>query len=81
MCIAWSRRVDQIKMLHDRWPEKKIWVTELAPSTEGDEAPHCPWLVEEMKTWMKKVVTQVRDLDYVEKIFGTRGLGYVLIFF
>ncbi|KAL8671149.1 MAG: hypothetical protein Q9168_004348 [Polycauliona sp. 1 TL-2023] len=25
--------VDQIKMLHDRWPDKKLWITELSPST------------------------------------------------
>lgn len=34
--------LNQINMLHDRWPEKKIWVTELTPSIGGDEAPHYP---------------------------------------
>ncbi|KAL8850210.1 MAG: hypothetical protein Q9221_004809 [Calogaya cf. arnoldii] len=65
--------IDQIKMLHDRWPDKKIWVTELAPSTGGNDGDHCPWLVKEMKSWMTEVVTELKKLDYVEKIFWNTG--------
>lgn len=60
-------------MLHDRWPEKKIWVTELTPGIGGDEAPDCLWQVEGKKTWMKKVVAQVRDWECVENIFWNAG--------
>ncbi|KAL8994407.1 MAG: hypothetical protein Q9169_005615 [Polycauliona sp. 2 TL-2023] len=71
--------VDQIKMLHDRWPDKKIWVTELAPSTGGDGAPPCTWLIKEMKSWMTEVVGQLRALEYVEKIFWNTGAWCVLM--
>ncbi|KAL8652835.1 MAG: hypothetical protein Q9226_004099 [Calogaya cf. arnoldii] len=72
--------IDQIKMLHDRWPEKKIWVTELAPSTEGNGGDHCPWLVKEMKSWMTEVVTELKKLDYVEEIFWNTGAWVYAVF-
>ena len=62
--------IDQIKKVHDQWPDKKIWVTELAPST-GD--PACQYDEAGMNNWMTTVVNQIKGLGYVDKIFWNTG--------
>lgn len=62
--------LDQIKKVHDQWPDKKIWVTEISPST-GD--PACQYDAAGMANWMTTVVNQIKALGYVEKIFWNTG--------
>lgn len=62
--------IDQIKKVHEQWQDKKIWITEISPST-GD--PKCQYTNEEMAGWMTTVVNEIKALGYVEKIFWNTG--------
>ncbi|KAL8839385.1 MAG: hypothetical protein Q9170_001779 [Blastenia crenularia] len=67
--------IDQIKNVHDQWPDKRIWVTEIGPST-GD--PKCQYDAAGMSDWMTKVVNQVKALEYVDRIFWNTGTWSIL---
>ncbi|KAL8720983.1 MAG: hypothetical protein Q9181_007804 [Wetmoreana brouardii] len=67
--------IGQITDLHDKWPDKRIWVTELSPTTTGD---NCDFDAAGEANWMKTVVTQIKALGYVEKIFWNTGTWGVL---
>lgn len=62
--------IDQIKKVHEQWQDKKIWITEISPST-GD--PKCQYTNDEMADWMTTVVNEIKALGYVEKIFWNTG--------
>lgn len=70
--------IDQIKGLHNTWPDKRIWVTELAPASGGGQG--CTYDEAGMIKWMQTVVPQVAALSYVDKIFWNHG-SYVSLSF
>ncbi|KAL9604271.1 MAG: hypothetical protein Q9219_000669 [cf. Caloplaca sp. 3 TL-2023] len=67
--------LDQIKTVHEQWPDKRIWVTEIAPST-GD--PKCQYDAAGMSDWMTTVVNGIKGLDYVDRIFWNTGTWGIL---
>ncbi|KAL9001050.1 MAG: hypothetical protein Q9169_000534 [Polycauliona sp. 2 TL-2023] len=66
--------INQIKDIHDRW-QKPIWVTEISPTTRTD---NCKFDGDEMIQYMTTVVSGIKDLGYVEKIFWNTGAYGVL---
>ncbi|KAL8695096.1 MAG: hypothetical protein Q9218_000374 [Villophora microphyllina] len=60
----------QITDLHNQWPDKRIWVTELSLATVPDGCNTNPY---QESDWMKNVVGRIKDLGYVEKIFWNAG--------
>ena len=57
---------DQVTKLHDTWPTKKIWITELAPASgPGD----CTLNSAEVIDWMNKLLPRLAKLQYVDKVF------------
>lgn len=63
----------QITQLHATWPDKKIWITELGPATQG-----CTLDNDGMIQWMNTLLPQIMQLGYVEKVFwncGEHGAG------
>ncbi|KAL8832707.1 MAG: hypothetical protein Q9191_000108 [Dirinaria sp. TL-2023a] len=66
-----SGAVQQVTDLHGRWPNKKIWVTELAPASSADQG--CTLDETGMVSWMQNVLGQLRALGYVEKIYWNTG--------
>jgi len=63
--------IDQVKGLHNTWPDKKIWVTELAPASGAEQG--CTYDQAGMIKWMQTVVPQLAALGYVDKIFWNHG--------
>lgn len=57
-----------IKQLHGTWPDKRIWITELAPGT-GD----CTLDTNGIISWLNTLVPQIVALGYVDKIFRNCG--------
>ena len=57
-----------IKQLHGTWPDKRIWITELAPGT-GD----CTLDTAGIIAWLNTLVPQIVALGYVDKIFWNCG--------
>ena len=64
--------IAQVTSTHDKpkFADKRIWVTELSPSTTGE---NCDFNQEEEAAWMTTVVTKLKSLDYVERIFWNAG--------
>ncbi|KAL9585060.1 MAG: hypothetical protein Q9212_001750 [Teloschistes hypoglaucus] len=60
----------QITDLHDQWPDKRIWVTELSLTTTGD---NCNTNSYQESDWMKNVVGRIKALGYVDRIFWNTG--------
>ena len=60
--------LDQIRGLHATWPDKKIWITELAPSEAS-----CTLDQQGVIDWMNKVIPEIQALGYVEKVFWNCG--------
>ncbi|KAL9104504.1 MAG: hypothetical protein Q9163_000535 [Psora crenata] len=60
--------VDEVKKLHETFPDKKIWITELSPAT-----PDCLLDRAGVINWMNQVVRDIQALGYVEKIFWNSG--------
>lgn len=58
----------QITKLHDTWPDKKIWITELSPAD-----PDCSMDANGIATYMNELVPKIMALGYVEKIFWNSG--------
>ena len=63
--------VDSLKQIHARWPNHKLWVTELAPATHA--LNNCPLSNEQVGDWMETVVRGAAALDYVERIYWNSG--------
>ena len=57
-----------IKQLHGTWPDKRIWITELAPGT-GDCTLDVPGIV----SWLNTLVPQIVALGYLDRIFWNCG--------
>ena len=58
--------IDQIKGLHTTWPDKKIWVTELAPASGGGQG--CTYDEAGMVKWMQSVVPVLAGLGSVARV-------------
>ena len=61
----------QITTLHNAWPDKRLWLTELAPAS--DAAQGCTLDEQGMIGWMNTVIPQIKALGYVDKIFWNHG--------
>lgn len=62
-----------IKQLHTTWPDKRIWITELSPTTSG-----CTLDSAGIISWANTLIPQIIALGYVDKIFwncGEQGSG------
>ena len=63
--------IAKIVTMHNTWPDKKIWLTELGPASAADQG--ClldgPGLI----TYMETLLPQIKALGYVEKIFWNSG--------
>ncbi|KAL8713409.1 MAG: hypothetical protein Q9220_002608 [cf. Caloplaca sp. 1 TL-2023] len=67
--------ISQIQNLHNQWPNKKIWVTELSPATNPGP---CQFDPDGMIQYMTTLVNGIKALGYVEKIFWNTGTyGYL----
>ncbi len=58
-----------IEQLHGTWPDKRIWITELAPGT-GDG---CTLDTDGIISWLNTLIPQIVKLGYVDKIFWNCG--------
>lgn len=58
-----------IEQLHNTWPDKRIWITELAPGT-GDG---CSLDTEGIVSWLNTLIPQIVQLGYVDKVFWNCG--------
>ena len=67
----------QITTLHNTWPDKRIWITELAPASSSDQG--CTLDQAGMISWMQTVIPQIVALGYVDRIFWNSG-EYVSLF-
>ena len=65
--------LNEVTQLHSTWPDKKIWITELGPATQG-----CTLDSQGIIQWMNTLLPQLKALGYVEKVFwncGEHGAG------
>ena len=60
-----------INQFHNQWPNKKIWLTELAPASSKTDG--CTFGDAEMINWMKTLLPQIIALGFVEKVFWNDG--------
>ncbi|MCJ1248852.1 hypothetical protein MMC30_006073 [Trapelia coarctata] len=60
-----------IEALHTTWPNQKIWITELAPSS--DPAQGCMLDEQGVIGWMNDVLPWIVALGYVERVFWNSG--------
>lgn len=58
-----------IKQLHQTWPDKRIWITELAPGTGNG----CSLDTEGIISWLNTLIPQIVELGYVDRIFWNCG--------
>lgn len=63
--------VKQITDLHDKWPTKDIWVTEISPASGTGQG--CELDENGVVGWMQTVLGQVKALGYVKKVFWNSG--------
>ena len=61
----------QIQTLHNSWPDKRIWITELAPASSPSQG--CTLDQAGMINWMQTVIPQIVALGYVDRIFWNSG--------
>ena len=61
--------LDRIKQLRNAWPDKRIWITELSPGSEGD----CSLDMNGIIAWKNRLVPEIVALGYVDKIFWNCG--------
>ena len=66
-----------INQFHNQWPDKKIWLTELAPASSKSDG--CTFGDAEMINWMQTLLPQILKLGYVEKVFWNNGAWVCLI--
>ena len=64
-----SAALDLIEQLHGTWPDKRIWITELAPGTGNG----CTLDSEGIVSWLNTLIPQIVKLGYVDKIFWNCG--------
>ena len=63
-----NEALDLIKQLHTTWPDKRIWITELAPGSGT-----CTLDVDGVVSWLNTLIPEIVALGYVEKIFWNCG--------
>ena len=67
-----------INQFHEQWPDKKIWLTELAPASSKSDG--CTFGDAEMVGWMQELLPKIVALGYVEKVFWNNGAWVSLAF-
>ena len=58
-----------IEQLHGTWPDKRIWITELAPGV-GDG---CGLDADGIVAWLNELVPRIVALGYVDRVFWNCG--------
>ena len=61
----------QIRRLHDRFPDKRIWLTEIAPASWVGQG--CKLNKQGVIGWMQALMPQIVALGYVDKVFWNAG--------
>ncbi|MCJ1257755.1 hypothetical protein MMC24_005581 [Lignoscripta atroalba] len=64
--------ISSIEKFHSTWPSKKIWITELAPSSDPT-GQGCIMSEADVIKWMQTVVPRIVKLGYVDRIFWNSG--------
>ncbi|MCJ1479513.1 hypothetical protein MMC13_008199 [Lambiella insularis] len=63
--------ISMIEKLHSTWPTKRIWITELAPSSDPSQG--CTLDEAGVINWMQTLLPQIVNLGYVDKVFWNSG--------
>ena len=66
-----QQAIDQIVSVHNAYPSKKLWITELAPVSDGSQG--CSLDENGVISWMQTVVKWAAASGYVDKIFWNCG--------
>lgn len=65
-----QKTIDIVNSVVQRYPDHKIWITELSPRSNAVDCKHTvPTIIE----WMKTVLRELNKIDQVEKIFWNNG--------
>lgn len=71
----YNKLVDQVMLqittLHKAWPDKRIWITELAPASSADQG--CELDAQRVISWMQSLLPQIVALGYVDRVFWNHG--------
>ncbi|KAL9116723.1 MAG: hypothetical protein Q9187_006748 [Circinaria calcarea] len=71
----YNKLVDQVMLqittLHNTWPSKRIWITELAPASSPDQG--CDLDAKGVINWMQTLLPQIVALGYVDRVFWNHG--------
>ena len=63
--------ISMIQQLHSTWPGQRIWITELAPSSDPSQG--CTFSDQDVINWMQTLIPQIVNLGYVDRIFWNHG--------
>ena len=63
--------ISMIEQLHSTWPSQRIWITELAPSSDPSQG--CTFAEQDVINWMQTLIPQIVNLGYVDRIFWNFG--------
>ena len=60
-----------LEQFHNQWPDKKVWLTELAPASSVEDG--CTFGDAEMINYMQTLIPKIVATGYVDKIFWNNG--------
>ncbi|MCJ1395295.1 Glucose-repressible protein [Xylographa bjoerkii] len=63
--------ISMIQQLHSTWPNQRIWITELAPSSDPSQG--CTFAQQDVINWMQTLIPQIVNLGYVDRVFWNHG--------
>ena len=63
--------ISNVETVHQRHPDKKIWLTELAPASDPSQG--CTLDAAGVQSWMTTVVTWAAQSGYVERVYWNSG--------
>jgi hypothetical protein len=63
--------ISNVELVHSRHPDKKIWLTELAPASDPSQG--CTLDPAGVQAWMTTVVTWAAQSGYVDRVYWNSG--------
>ncbi|MCJ1398381.1 hypothetical protein MMC11_001579 [Xylographa trunciseda] len=63
--------IAMIQQLHSQWPNQRIWITELAPSSDPSQG--CTFSEQDVINWMQTLLPQIVNMGYVDRVFWNHG--------
>ncbi|KAI9802969.1 MAG: hypothetical protein M1825_002202 [Sarcosagium campestre] len=63
--------IEQIRIVHKQFPNKKIWITEISPASQ--QADNCKLRKQGMINWMNQVLGWAARTGYVDRVFWNCG--------